>query len=104
MFYYIFILILIYIFRGANIPEPLARVLEPVSVSHLDCEDEDEPIVVPAVPPSGLVKGSVPKVPKSQLTRHASLEAEDPGVIGPVVWERHRSSIGQPAEYQGIIL
>lgn len=58
--------------RGANIPEPLARVLEPVSVRHLDSEG-----------------GGVIVEPVRRLTRHGSMEGEDPGVIGPLVWDVH---------------
>ncbi|XP_063228414.1 uncharacterized protein LOC134534187 [Bacillus rossius redtenbacheri] len=67
--------------RGANIPKPLVCVLEPVSVRHLDAEE-------------GVVLESVRK-----LARHGSLEGEDPGVIGPVVWDMHchRVQCRQPA-------
>lgn len=51
-------------------PEPLAKVLEPVSVLHLDQMDDEE------------YRG---------LKRHGSLGTmEDPGVIGPVVWNMHQ--------------
>ncbi|XP_067000333.2 uncharacterized protein [Anabrus simplex] len=59
--------------RGANIPEPLARVLEPITVKHLDSED---------------VSGIIPE-PRRKLVRHASVEGEDPGVLGPLVWDLH---------------
>ncbi|PSN42488.1 hypothetical protein C0J52_09804 [Blattella germanica] len=58
--------------RGANIPEPLARVLEPVTVRHLDSEGRG--IIVE---------------PVRRLARHGSMEGEDPGVIGPLVWDLH---------------
>lgn len=58
--------------RGANIPEPLARVLEPVSVRHLDSEG-----------------GGIIVEPVRRLARHGSMEGEDPGVIGPLVWDVH---------------
>ncbi|KAJ9600784.1 hypothetical protein L9F63_001064 [Diploptera punctata] len=58
--------------RGANIPEPLARVLEPVTVRHLDSEGRG--IIVE---------------PIRRLARHGSMEGEDPGVIGPLVWDLH---------------
>lgn len=58
-------------------PEPLNKVLEPVSVLHLDMPDDD-----------GLVRGE--GGPRYTLTRHGSFGAvEDPGVIGPVVWNIH---------------
>ncbi|XP_060531947.1 uncharacterized protein LOC132705394 [Cylas formicarius] len=56
-------------FPRCSIPEPLAKVLEPVSMTHLDMPD-DEPVGV--------------------LERHGSVgTAHDPGVIGPVVWNLH---------------
>lgn len=58
--------------RGANIPEPLARVLEPVSVRHLDSDG-----------------GGIIVEPVRRLARHGSMEGEDPGVIGPLVWDVH---------------
>ncbi|CAH0560395.1 unnamed protein product [Brassicogethes aeneus] len=60
--------------RNGNMPEPLNKVLEPVSVLHLDMpEDEHDS-----------------KYKPSSLVRHGSLgTSEDPGIIGPVVWNLH---------------
>lgn len=66
-----------YFFRG-SIPEPLSRVLEPVSIRHLD--------------------GAITPIesPRKLLTRHGSMQdAEDPGVIGPLVWNQHCQKIQQ---------
>ncbi|XP_023719368.1 uncharacterized protein LOC111870941 isoform X2 [Cryptotermes secundus] len=68
--------------RGANIPEPLARVLEPVSVRHLDSEG-----------------GGIIVEPVRRLARHGSMEGEDPGVIGPLVWDVHCHRV----HHQGIL-
>jgi hypothetical protein len=65
--------------RGANIPEPLARVLEPMSVKSVD---------------SG--GGSVIVKPVQLLARHGSMEGEDPGVIGPLVWDLHCHRVQHP--------
>lgn len=43
-------------------------------------EPEEETTTIPT--PS-------PTVPPSLLARHGSVEGEDPGVIGPVVWDLH---------------
>ncbi|KAF5305934.1 hypothetical protein FQR65_LT07545 [Abscondita terminalis] len=62
--------------RGNN-PEPLNKVLEPVSVLHLDIEDENN-------------ESESARKWSGVLTRHGSLSiVEDPGVIGPVVWSEH---------------
>ncbi|KAF5304567.1 hypothetical protein FQA39_LY09618 [Lamprigera yunnana] len=59
--------------RGNN-PEPLNKVLEPVSVLHLDIDDTFD----------------YDHRAEGTLTRHGSLSiVEDPGIIGPVVWSEH---------------
>lgn len=62
-------------------PEPLNKMLEPVSVLHLDMmedvayHDSEEPN-------------------RMGLARHGSVGTmEDPGVIGPVVWNMHRQRL-----------
>lgn len=68
--------------RG-NVVEPLSRILEPVSVRHLDIDS-------PANSPKTNVSKEV--VPRrqmaSQLVRLGSID-KDPGVIGPLVWDLH---------------
>ncbi|KAK4887701.1 hypothetical protein RN001_003972 [Aquatica leii] len=62
--------------RGNN-PEPLNKVLEPVSVLHLDVDDDN-------------CEQDFGRRLSGILTRHGSLSVvEDPGVIGPVVWSEH---------------
>lgn len=57
-------------------PEPLNKVLEPMSIHHLDLPEEEV---------------DAHKVKKAMLIRHGSVgTAEDPGVIGPIVWNMHR--------------
>ncbi|XP_049835791.1 uncharacterized protein LOC126281163 [Schistocerca gregaria] len=65
--------------RGANIPEPLARVLEPVSVRHLDCD----------------AMGGVAPGAARRLARHGSTGGGDPGVVGPLVWQLHCRQLQQ---------
>ncbi|XP_017772514.1 PREDICTED: uncharacterized protein LOC108559681 isoform X2 [Nicrophorus vespilloides] len=61
--------------RGNN-PEPLSKVLEPVSVLHLDMTDD-----LPFEPDESNY---------GMFARHTSVgTSEDPGVIGPVVWNMH---------------
>lgn len=63
-------------------PECLNKVLEPVSVLHLDMFQDDDEI--------GSRRHSV----QSILMRHGSVGAvEDPGVIGPIVWNMHRQRL-----------
>ncbi|XP_075982109.1 uncharacterized protein LOC142980550 isoform X2 [Anticarsia gemmatalis] len=74
-------------FPRGNVVEPLSRILEPVSVRHLDI---DSP---PSSPKKGkdLSKGKdvVPRRQMaSQLVRLGSID-KDPGVIGPLVWDLH---------------
>ncbi|XP_063622691.1 uncharacterized protein LOC134794823 isoform X1 [Cydia splendana] len=68
-------------FPRGNLVEPLSRILEPVSVRHLDI---DSPITTP--------KRTADAVPRrqmaSQLVRLGSID-KDPGVIGPLVWDLH---------------
>lgn len=67
--------------RKARIPEPLNRVLDPISIRHLDLDDV---VDAPVEARNKHVKLG---------TRHGSLEGDDPGVIGPVVWDRHCQQI-----------
>ncbi|XP_018563780.1 uncharacterized protein LOC108905425 isoform X2 [Anoplophora glabripennis] len=65
-------------FPRGNMPEPLNKVLEPVSVQNLDMPDEEE------------IERNRPDYRKQGLIRHGSVGAvEDPGVIGPIVWNMH---------------
>lgn len=62
-------------------PEPLNRVLEPVSVLHLDMMDD-------------VVYEESDDLYRRGFIRHGSLDTmEDPGVIGPVVWNIHRQRL-----------
>ncbi|XP_039748230.1 uncharacterized protein LOC120625280 [Pararge aegeria] len=72
-------------FPRGNIVEPLSKILEPVSVRHLDIDSS--PTSPKVKPKSG--KDVVPRrqMP-SQLVRLGSID-KDPGVIGPLVWDLH---------------
>lgn len=77
-----------FFYRG-NIVEPLSRILEPVSVRHLDI---DSPVSSPkqkGEKPQDKSKDVVQRrqMP-SQLVRLGSID-KDPGVIGPLVWDLH---------------
>ncbi|KAJ8926390.1 hypothetical protein NQ314_021174 [Rhamnusium bicolor] len=67
-------------FPRGNMPEPLNKVLEPVSVLHLDMPEDDNTVHYP----------TDVRYKKKGLVRHGSVGAvEDPGVIGPIVWNMH---------------
>ncbi|KAG5866724.1 hypothetical protein JTB14_000537 [Gonioctena quinquepunctata] len=67
-------------FPRDKMPVPLNKVLEPISILHLDMID-DQPLQEEEK--SG-------KFGRTGLVRHGSLGAvEDPGVIGPIVWNSH---------------
>ncbi|KAI8440851.1 hypothetical protein MSG28_009162 [Choristoneura fumiferana] len=69
--------------QPGNVVEPLSRILEPVSVRHLDI---DSPATSPK---TSLSKEVVPRRQMaSQLVRLGSID-KDPGVIGPLVWDLH---------------
>lgn len=71
--------------RG-NTVEPLSRILEPVSVRHLDI---DSPVSTPKKAREDRNKDVVPRRQMaSQLVRLGSID-KDPGVIGPLVWDLH---------------
>ncbi|XP_032523095.2 uncharacterized protein LOC116774462 isoform X1 [Danaus plexippus] len=68
-------------FPRGNTVEPLSKILEPISVRHLDLDST-----------SSTPKKSKNVVPRrqmpSQLVRLGSID-KDPGVIGPLVWDLH---------------
>ncbi|KAJ8720894.1 hypothetical protein PYW08_006359 [Mythimna loreyi] len=74
-------------FPRGNVVEPLSRILEPVSVRHLDI---DSPASTPKKSkPDPKGKDVVPRRQMaSQLVRLGSID-KDPGVIGPLVWDLH---------------
>ncbi|KAJ1529166.1 hypothetical protein ONE63_005974 [Megalurothrips usitatus] len=63
--------------RGAAMPEPLTRVLEPVSVSHLDGEESVERVAVSPAPGPGDAAGPPP--PRQAVT--APVRAPPPAVL-----------------------
>lgn len=75
-------------FPRQQMPEPLHRVLEPVSVTHYDYFDNTVS--------SGTIKK--PKGTKTvtlvDYSRHTQSDTPDPGVIGPIVWEIHKKRLG----------
>ncbi|CAH1973441.1 unnamed protein product [Acanthoscelides obtectus] len=77
-------------FPKGNMPEPLNRVLEPVSVLHLD------------IPEGEAAYGDKTYRSEVRLVRHGSAGAvEDPGVIGPIVWNMHCQRL-QHGKYQSV--
>ena len=89
------------VFRATKIPEPLNKILEPTVIRHLDA-DSDSPREYSNVQNRHQVEVDIEQVcevknkyvrGKTTMTRHASLEGDDPGFIGPVVWNRHCQKI-----------
>lgn len=75
--------------------EPLSKILEPISVRHLDLDST-----------SSTPKKSKNVVPRrqmpSQLVRLGSID-KDPGVIGPLVWDLHCQRI-KDSQYTLLVL
>lgn len=92
-------------------PEPLSRVLEPVTITHYDQSDQDDrKIYKPAT--SGAYKRQVidqfvtnekriirPAEGEGQFQRTQS-DGSDPGVVGPIVWEMHKKEVGKQSEFE----
>ncbi|GBP55799.1 hypothetical protein EVAR_50215_1 [Eumeta japonica] len=98
-------------FPRGNVVEPLSRVLEPVSVRHLDIDSPSETPEATQRPSTSdkpkepqekvhklpeTVASNPDAVPRrqmaSQLVRLGSID-KDPGVVGPLVWDLHRQRI-----------
>jgi hypothetical protein len=83
--------------RGGNIPEPLSQILQQgsgdvrgcLSMRNLDLYPDEsafEPVPHPGV-------STPPPVPRSPWSvRHGSLDGEDPGVVGPCVYQMARGA------------
>ncbi|XP_018330536.1 uncharacterized protein LOC108740646 [Agrilus planipennis] len=71
-------------FPRSNVPDSLNKILQPVSVLHLDLMDDNYEERVEK--PQGFFKSN-------------SMSAmEDPGVVGPLVWELHRKGLQESKE------
>lgn len=84
-------------FPKCSVPEPLSRVLEPLSVMHLDHSDEGVdrmPRIIEATYKRELDHSRRNSNDVQQLYRSQS-DGADPGVIGPVVWEIHKKHMEQ---------
>lgn len=73
-----------------SVPEPLSRVLEPVSVTHLDHSDADYDTLKNYRMMDS--QKSLNEMDEMDLEREARAQSDgaDPGVVGPVVWEMHK--------------
>ncbi|XP_052873750.1 uncharacterized protein LOC128279069 [Anopheles cruzii] len=80
-------------FPRCFVPEPLSRVLEPVTMTHLDQSD--------AAYPDGMKSSGADTAATSQyntdtdapgLARSQS-DGADPGVVGPIVWQMHKKEM-----------
>lgn len=80
-------------FPKCNVPEPLSRVLEPLSVTHLDHSDGPDTARMPRIVDTKRKQvNKVSQTVKEELGsfRRTQSDGADPGVIGPVVWEIHK--------------
>jgi hypothetical protein len=74
-----------------SVPEPLSRVLEPVSVTHLDHSDADHDTLK-----NYRMRDFHSSANSNEIEDELQLDAQvqsdggDPGVVGPVVWEMHK--------------
>lgn len=86
-------------FPKCSVPEPLSRVLEPLSVMHFDQSDDGAVAglrrarIVDTIG-KGTTIADIEQRTDGQLYRSQS-DGADPGVIGPVVWEIHKKQIDQ---------
>ncbi|EEB13876.1 hypothetical protein Phum_PHUM262910 [Pediculus humanus corporis] len=97
--------------KATKIPEPLNKILEPTVIRHLDA-DSDSPREYSNVQNRHQVEVDIEQVcevknkyvrGKTTMTRHASLEGDDPGFIGPVVWNRHFTNLNEEEiEYENV--
>ena len=87
-------------FPKCGVPEPLSRVLEPVSVTHLDQSDgPDGAAQLPRVLNVKTKKlGEKISDEKSGYFARSQSDGADPGVIGPVVWEIHKKQLEAQGE------
>lgn len=91
-------------FPKCTVPEPLSRVLEPLSVTHLDASDDGVelskiPRVIEAKYKNDLdqtikCSSKIYKIVHNEAPlQRSQSDGADPGVIGPVVWEIHKKQI-----------
>lgn len=81
-------------FPKCSMPEPLNRVLEPLSVMHLDQSDGGLDSVRRPRNVRVVDKEDDGREPKAPFVRSQS-DGADPGVIGPVVWEIHKRQMNE---------
>lgn len=92
-------------FPKYNLPQPLSRVLEPLSVTHLDQSDEPDTARLPRVVDTK--RKHVDKVSQTATEdvrefQRSQSDGADPGVIGPVVWEIHKKKLEAQGENERI--
>ena len=83
-----------------GVPEPLSRVLEPVTVTHLDQYDCDvdtnryanKKSIQKTNKKYHQSKNEINDVNEIHLVRSQS-DGSDPGVVGPIVWELHKKEL-----------
>ncbi|XP_065079818.1 uncharacterized protein LOC135702707 isoform X3 [Ochlerotatus camptorhynchus] len=78
-------------FPRCFVPEPLSRVLEPVTMTHLD-QSESYADGGKSTAPGTASTSQYNTDTEIQLSRTQS-DGADPGVVGPVVWQMHKKEM-----------
>lgn len=88
-------------------PEPLSRVLEPVTITHYDQEDRKilKPSSTSATYKKQVIEHFVTNekrvnisVQEKDIFKRTQSDGSDPGVVGPIVWEMHKKEVGKQSE------
>ncbi|XP_040156497.1 uncharacterized protein LOC120896436 isoform X2 [Anopheles arabiensis] len=82
-------------FPRCFVPEPLSRVLEPVTMTHLDQSDVYAE-GMKSTGPDTAATSQYNTDTEVHLTRTQS-DGADPGVVGPIVWQMHKKEMDEIA-------
>lgn len=78
-----------------SVPEPLSRVLEPVSVTHLDHSDADYDTIknYRMMNSQKSLDSDDIDVDNERDAQCTQSDGADPGFVGPIVWEMHKKGL-----------
>ncbi|XP_055611015.1 uncharacterized protein LOC129757748 isoform X2 [Uranotaenia lowii] len=79
-------------FPRCFVPEPLSRVLEPVTMTHLDTSEGYNGDGGKSTTPGTASTSQYNTDTEIQLSRTQS-DGADPGVVGPIVWQMHKKDM-----------
>ncbi|KAL7030859.1 hypothetical protein ACKWTF_006810 [Chironomus riparius] len=82
-------------FPKCSVPEPLSRVLEPVSVTHLDHSDADYDTIknYRMMNSQKSLDSDDIDVENERDAQCTQSDGADPGFVGPIVWEMHKKGL-----------